>query len=130
MTNTNSAPMAYGPESRGKSIFRRRSERLAPLKAAASVRLAGMESMAFFSMVIRNGKTCRLITSTRPAREKNQFSEPLVNGSICCRSPRFCMNRIQPIDAMYGGVMNGIMKMMSNAFMRENLVEENRNARG
>ena len=24
------------------------------------------------------------------------------------------MNRIQPIDAMYGGVMNGIMKMMSS----------------
>lgn len=36
------------------------------------------------------------------------------------------MNRIQPIDAIYGGVMNGIMKMISSQLCFANCVQASR----
>lgn len=56
--------------------------------------------MAFLSMVSMNGKTCRLITSTKPPRVKKIFSHPAAAGISCCKSPFFCINKIQPMEAM------------------------------
>ena len=69
--------------------------------------------MAFFIIVIMKGNTWKLMTSTRPASEKNQSVRNASDGNSCCMRPLFCMKRIHPIDAIYGGVMNGIMKIMS-----------------
>ncbi len=66
-------------------------------------------------MVSINGKTCRLITSVSPPNVKKAFSLPAVKGRSCWSRPRFCIKSIQPIDAIYGGVINGIIKMMSKA---------------
>lgn len=89
-----------------------------------------MLSMAFFSMVMRNGKTCRLMTSTKPPKQKNPSDHLPVNGKSCWNRPRFCMNRIQPIEAMYGGVMKGIMNTMSSHLWRASCVRASRNAVG
>lgn len=70
--------------------------------------------MAFLSIVMRNGNTCRLMTSTSPPKQKNPSDHEPVAGKSCWNSPFFCMNKIQPMDAIYGGVINGIMKMMSS----------------
>ena len=86
--------------------------------------------MAFLSMVSINGNTCRLMTSTSPPSVKNTFSDPAAEGISCCTSPFFCIKRIQPIEAMYGGVINGIIKIMSNTRYRANFVRENRYANG
>lgn len=99
-TNTSSAPMAQLPESSGRKILRIRAPNPAPNTAPASSRLEGMFSMAFLSMVSMNGKTCRLITSTKPPRVKKIFSHPAAAGTSCCKSPFFCINKIQPMEAM------------------------------
>ena len=58
------------------------------------------KDIAFLRIVSINGKTCRLITITSPASVKNTFSEPAAAGISCCKSPFFCMNKIQPIEAI------------------------------
>ena len=59
-----------------------------------------MSKIAFFSMVMRKGNTWRLMTSTRPPKEKNPSEKEPVMGNSCWNRPRFCMNRIQPMEAM------------------------------
>ena len=86
--------------------------------------------MAFLSMVIRNGNTCRLMTSTSPPKQKKPSDHEPVAGNSCWNRPFFCMNRIQPIDAIYGGVMNGIMKMISSQLCFLSSVRARRKAVG
>ena len=54
--------------------------------------------MAFLSMVSMNGKTCRLITSTKPPSVKKIFSYPAATGTSCCN------NSVQPAS---GKVLSG-----------------------
>ena len=82
--------------------------------------------MAFFRMVSINGKTCRLITRVSPPNVKNIFSQPAVNGRSCWSRPLFCIKSIQPIDAIYGGVIKGIIKIMSKNLYFANDVLVNR----
>ena len=70
------------------------------------------------------------MAKTRPPSEK-KLSEILpVHGNICWNNPLFCMNKIHPMEEIYGGVINGIMRTISSHFQRENLVLARRNARG
>ena len=86
--------------------------------------------MAFRRRVSRKGKTWRLITRTRPPSVKKAGAPSGRPGTSWLRSPRFCMKRIQPMEAMYGGVMKGTRKRMSNALCRAMSVRENRYASG
>ena len=61
---------------------------------------------------------------------KNQFSQPAAPGISCCSNPLFCINKIQPIDAIYGGVIKGIINTISKNLYLANFVLEKRYARG
>ena len=89
-----------------------------------------MFSMAFFSMVIRKGNTCRLMTSTSPPKQKKPSDQEPVMGKSCWNSPLFCINRIQPMDAIYGGVIKGTMKTTSSQLCFANWVRASRYAVG
>ena len=59
-----------------------------------------MFRMAFFKIVIIKGNTFSVMTSTSPPKEKKPSEMRPVKGNSSWNSPRRCMNRIQPIDAM------------------------------
>lgn len=80
--------------------MRSRSPNPAPKTAPLSSRLAGMLRMAFFKIVIMKGNTFSVMTSTRPPKEKKDSEMRPVKGNNCWNSPRRCINRIQPMEAM------------------------------
>ena len=111
-------------------IFRIRYQKPAPLTAPLSSRFNPIFKIAFLSMVVINGNTCILITNTSPPREKNSSDILPVHGKSCWNNPLFCINKIQPIDAIYGGVINGIIKIISSHFLFPYSVRANKNANG
>ena len=68
---------------KGCKIFRRRRPKLAPNTAPLSSKLAVILRIAFFRMVIKNGNICRLMTCTKPPKEKNPSEKEPVMGTSC-----------------------------------------------
>ena len=59
---------------------------------------------------------------TIPDKEKNASVIQAALGNSCWRKPLFCINNIQPIEPIYGGVINGIVRTISSQLYLYKLV--------